>query len=82
MEEKDRRRPLAVEVSVSRVERVTPINHTVDGFQDVFDLRDYPLLEVLPQNNKEQTVLLYLSFLKNKNKIKALTYRVLYIFSS
>ena len=81
MEEKDRRRSLAVEVSVSRVERVTPINHTVDGFQDVFDLRDYPLLEVLPQNNKEQTVL-FLSFLKNKNKIKALTYRVLYIFSS
>jgi hypothetical protein len=56
VEEKDRRRPLAVEVSVSRVERVTPINHTVDGFQDVFDLRDYPLLEVLPQNNKEQTL--------------------------
>ncbi|CAI8028507.1 Integrin alpha-5 [Geodia barretti] len=56
VEKIDRRRPLAVEVSVSRVERVTPINHIVDGFQDIIDLRDYPLLEVLPQNNREQTL--------------------------
>ena len=53
--ETDRRSPLAVVVTLSPVKRITS-NESVDGLQDIFDLRDYPLLEVLPQNNLEQTV--------------------------
>ena len=44
----DRRSPLRMVVGVASLERETRM---VDGSQDIIDLRDIPLLNILPQNN-------------------------------
>jgi integrin alpha 8 len=49
----DRRRPLSVVVTVSPIERVP---RDVNGSQDIFDLREFPLLNVVPQNDIEITL--------------------------
>ena len=45
----DRRTPLSLVVAVASLERVP---REVDGNQSIIDLRDIPLLNVLPQNNQ------------------------------
>ena len=47
----DRRSPLSVAVTISPLERQP---RKVNGSQDIIDLRDIPILNVLPQNNVKQ----------------------------
>ena len=49
----DRRSPLSVAVTISPLERQP---RKVNGSQDIIDLRDIPILNVLPQNNVKQEV--------------------------
>jgi hypothetical protein len=49
----DRRSNLSVVVTVAPIERVP---RDVNGSQDIFDLREFPLLNVLPLNDVEETL--------------------------